>query len=133
MYKSININEFDDYMLDIFLKYGDEVIKTAMECTNRLAPKIKPELKGYSSKGGHLYRTGGYQRGWGLKNVKKKDLYQVKTYNRSKPTLAHLLEFGHRGPVPTRDGAKAYPHIRKTELKYLGILMENLESEIKKI
>lgn len=127
MYKSVKAEDVEKYMLDMFLKYGEEVVKISEKCTDKLAPKIKPEIKGYSRKGGQLYKTGVYKSGWGSKVVKRQGIYQVKTYNRKKPTLVHLLEFGHR------PNSRAFPHVRKTELKYLGLLMENLEREIGKI
>lgn len=127
MSKNITIDQFQDYMLELFVKYGEEVGEVVVKCTNDLSNKVKPEIQGYSRQGSQLYRTGAYKRGWGVKTIKKPNIYQVKTYNRKKPTLVHLLEFGHRV------NAKAYPHVQKTELKYLGLLQEKLESEIEKI
>lgn len=127
MYKSVNIDDVEKYMLEMFVKYGEEVVDISKKCTDKLAPRIKPEIKGYSQKGGQLYKTGVYKTGWGVKTVKKKGIYQIKTYNRKKPTLVHLLEFGHR------PNARSFPHVRKTELKYLGLLMDDMEREINKI
>lgn len=126
MYKSVNAEEVSNYMLEAFVKYGKEVEKTVEKCTDKLSKNVKPELKGYSRKNGQLYRTGAYQRGWGVKVIKKPNIYQIKTYNRKKPTLVHLLEFGHNGPIK----AKPYPHIQRTELKYLGLLLEALKKEL---
>lgn len=132
MSKNITVNEFQKYMLELFVKYGEDVDKVVVKCTNELSNKVKPELQGYSRHGSQLYRTGAYKRGWGIKTIKKPNIYQVKTYNRKKPTLVHLLEFGHR-IAGTNRRARAFPHVQKTELKYLGLLQEKLESEIEKI
>lgn len=132
MSKNITIDQFQDYMLELFVKYGEEVGEVVVKCTNNLSNKVKPEIQGYSRQGSQLYKTGAYRRGWGVKTIKKPNIYQVKTYNRKKPTLVHLLEFGHRiGNSNFR--ARAFPHVQKTELKYLGLLQEKLESEIEKI
>lgn len=125
---NIKPEEFQKQMSELLAQYEgqvDEVVKTA---TKSLSTKIKPELKGYSKKGGHLYRTGVYRSGWAQRVINKKDAYQIKTYNAKKPTLVHLLEFGHKGIIH----AKAYPHVRQTELKYLALLMEELEKGVNK-
>lgn len=119
--KPENIQSYIISLIDKYEKDVEDVVKTS---TRELAQKVKPELKGYSIKDKQLYRTGAYQSGWAYRTISKKDQYQIKTYNKKKPTLVHLLEFGHNQPMVK---AKAYPHVRKTELKYLQLLMEKLE------
>lgn len=116
-----------NYIISLIGKYEKQVEEVVKDSTKRLAKGIKPELRGYSRKGGHLYRTGKYQAGWAYKTISRKDQYQIKTYNRNKPTIVHLLEFGHKAPMVK---AKAYPHVRQTELKYLRLLMEELEKGV---
>lgn len=134
--ETIKPEQIHAYMLKMFIEFGEEVNKVAEKSTKKLAPKIKPELASYSKphqKGvyvrGSLYRSGIYRTGWKLRAVKKTNIYQIKTYNAKKGGLVHLLEFGHKGRIE----AKAYPHVRKTELKYLKLLMQDLEGEFKKI
>lgn len=115
------------YIISLIDKYEKQVGEVVKEKTRSLAKDIKPELKGYSRKGGQLYRTGKYQSGWSARTINRKDQFQIKTYNRNKPSLVHLLEFGHNPPMVK---ARAYPHVRQTELKYLQKLMEEIERGI---
>lgn len=117
------------YIWSLIDKYEMQVEDVVKESTQKLSKKIKPEIQGYSKKGDQLYRTGKYQRGWAYRTINRKDQYQIKTYNKAKPTLVHLLEFGHN---PPKVKARAYPHVRKTELKYLQLLMEELEKGVNK-
>lgn len=127
--RDIQPEDFSRVIVDMISEYEDDVRELVKEKTKALSKDIKPELKGYSRKGGQLYRTGAYQRGWSYRTIDKKDQFQIKTYNRAKPTIVHLLEFGHRPPMVK---ARPYPHVRQTELKYLQKLMEELERGVNK-
>lgn len=114
----------------MLMKYQDKVENLVVKETNDISKKVKPELKAASTSHakntyvkGSLYRTGVYQTGWRYRTVTGNHRYQVKTYNARKPSIVHLLEFGHGGPVKS----PAYPHVRKIELKHLEELLERLE------
>lgn len=126
---NIKPEDVQKYIVSLIDKYELHVEDVVKESTQKLAKRVKPELKGYSKKGGQLYRTGAYQRGWAYRTLNRKDQYQIKTYNKAKPSIVHLLEFGHNPPMVK---AKAYPHVRQTELKYLELLMEELEKGVTK-
>lgn len=117
------------YIISLIDKYEKQVGDVVKTSTKDLATKIKPELKGYSKKGGQLYRTGQYRSGWARRTIDRKDQFQIKTYNKNKPTIVHLLEFGHNAPMVK---ARAYPHVRQTELKYLEKLLEEIEKGVTK-
>ena len=127
--RNISPEDFSRCIVDMISEYEGDVRDLVKEKTKALSKDIKPELKGYSRKGGQLYRTGAYQSGWAYRTINRKDQFQIKTYNRKKPSLVHLLEFGHRPPMVR---ARAYPHVRKTELKYLKMLLEELEKGVNK-
>lgn len=124
---TIKPEQFEDYIISLLGKYENDVIeKKVGEAVNNYGKDAKREVKSYSKPNIQLYRTGDYQRGWGISHKRKKGLKQVKVYNKKKPTLVHLLEFGHGGPFP----AKAYPHVSPTELKYMKLLYEELRREL---
>ena len=141
MPKSVKPEDVSDYIISLLDKYKLDVQDVVKTATQKRAKEIKPELQSYSQRGeririggymmntGRLFRTGSYRSGWAYKTVNKKDGFQIKVYNKKNPSLVHLLEFGHKGPIH----AKAYPHVRKTELKYLGLLKDDLERGIEKI
>lgn len=126
---NIKPDDVQKYIISLIDKYEKDVEDVVKTSTKELAQKVKPELKGYSIKGKQLYRTGVYQSGWAYRTISKKDQYQIKTYNKKKPTIVHLLEFGHNPPKVKAD---PYPHVIKTELKYLQLLMEELEKGVTK-
>lgn len=124
---NIKPEDFGNYIESLLGKYQAEVIdKKSKEIVDRLGKEAKPEIKSYSVKNVQLWRTGEYQKGWVLRSTRKQGIAQVKLYNKAKPTLVHLLEFGHGGPMP----ARAYPHVSKTELKYMRLLYEELRREL---
>ena len=124
MYESIEPSEVEAHLKELLRIYGKHVDDVVKKETKTLAKRIKPELKGFSRKGDQLYRTGAYQRGWARKTINKKNQFQIVTYNKAKPSLVHLLEFGHRPPMTK---ARPYPHVIQTELKYLQLLTEAIE------
>ena len=138
MYKSITPEELQDYIISLIDKYQLDVENVVKVATQNRAEDIKPELQSYSHRGeniriggyvmntGRLFRTGSYRSGWAYRTVNKKDRFQIKVYNKDNKSLVHLLEFGHGGPIH----AKAYPHVRRTELKYLQLLKDDLEKGI---
>lgn len=117
---TIEPEELPKYIKMSLEEYNGQVNRVIVESTKELSKKVKPELKGYSRRGGQLYRTGVYRSGWARRTINKKGIFQIMTYNKKKPTLVHLLEFGHRPPMVS---ARPYPHVAKTELKYLEILL----------
>lgn len=128
---NVKPEDIQAYIISLIGKYEKQVEDVVKDSTKKLSKKIKPELKGYSKKKQQLYKTGVYQRGWSFRTISRKDQYQIKTYNKNKPTIVHLLEFGHR-IAGTNRMSKEFPHVRKTELKYLRLLMEELEKGVNK-
>lgn len=114
----------------MLMKYQDKVENLVVKETQAVVKKVKPELKAASTSHtkntyvkGSLYRSGVYQTGWRYRTVTGEHRFQIKTYNAKKPSIVHLLEFGHGGPVKS----PAYPHVRAIELKHLQELQDRLE------
>lgn len=65
------------------------------------AKELKADVQMYSPRD-----TGEYAKGWKLRKAKKSDHYfSFILYNKDKPKLVHLLEFGHIA----RDGSRVPP------------------------
>ena len=83
---TIEPEEVPKYIKMSLEEYNGQVNRVIVESTKELSKKVKPELKGYSKKGGQLYRTGQYKSGWAKRTINKKGICQIMTYNNKMPT-----------------------------------------------
>lgn len=93
----------------ILESYSAEMKELTFSCAKKAALETKRMLINTSPK-----KTGDYSRGWAIK--KGKDSYTI--YNKTKPGLTQLLEFGHvtrNGTGRTYDPTPAHPHIKDAE------------------
>lgn len=127
---TIKPEQFEDYVISLLGKYDSEVVqKTVDEKVNNIGKEAKIVVKGYSKPNDQLYITGDYQRGWGISHKRIKGIKQVKVYNKKKPSLVHLLEFGHH-IAGTNNYTRKFPHVSPTELAYMKKLYEELRREL---
>jgi len=129
---TITPEQFYDFLSQQIDKYGGDVANVIVTQTNKLAEPTKQEVQSYSVKDKQLYRTGDYKGGWRISTINKKNkgVYRKRIHQSSsggKPTLVHLLEFGHEAPMVK---AEAYPHVQPTEAKYCEKLFENIKKGI---
>ena len=102
-------------------EYTTEVAEGIKRASKEVADEAVKELRATSPK-----NTGEYAKGWTKKKVD--DGYIV--HNKSKPGLAHLLEFGHakrggKGRVAAR------PHIAPVEEKAIKKFEDEVERVIR--
>lgn len=101
---------------DVVEEYGEEVRKETARTMAKMAPEIVNEVKAKSPVGNDSEH---YAEGWTLRQeTDKLGTTKVTVYNATKPTLTHLLEFGHRG-YPLKNGGrtrdvKGIGHIKPT-------------------
>ncbi len=118
--KPEQLEETFSMILDDFKK---EVDKDSEKAVRKVGKETAEELKTTSPKRGGDGRH--YADGW--KSRVEKDGYGgtvSRVYNTTKPSLTHLLEFGHGGPAP----APAHEHIAPAYRKGVA----QLEKELKK-
>ena len=127
----ITPNDFSKLIIENIDKYSNDVLEVVKTKTDEETKKAKKELASYSQPkpGGHLLKTGVYKKGWGVSTLTKGGVYKRKVYNKKKPTLVHLLEFGHGGKFK----ANAYPHVAPTEIKYSKILYDKIKKGIESL
>lgn len=90
-------------------QYSQEVADEIKEEVKQVAEECVREIKAKSPT-----RTGKYKRGWRYKIVfENREDIRIRVYNSAKPSLTHLLEFGHA----TRSGGRVEgrPHIYPAE------------------
>ena len=134
---SITPNDFSKLIIDNIDKYSKDVLNVVKTETDFEINEAKKEVVAYSQpKPGHLLKSGDYKKGWGVSTLRKGGVYKRKLYNKKKPTLVHLLEYGHSGPVGVPKGetrSPAYPHVSKTEIKHSLILYEKIKRGIESL
>ncbi|NLA83037.1 MAG: hypothetical protein GX854_00615, partial [Clostridiales bacterium] len=91
------------------------------------AKNIKEEIQKSSA---WKDRTGEYRKGWTIKKENRKGEIVRIIYNKDKPGLIHLLEFGH----VKRGGGRVAgrPHVQPAYEKYVPQMEQNIEDIIKK-
>ena len=94
-------------------RYTEEVAQEIEEAADRRAKEAVKTLKETSprSKLNHPH----YADGWTVRKQKSGGRLEVTIYNRKKPHLTHLLEYGHLKRGGTR--VKGIPHIEPVQEK----------------
>jgi hypothetical protein len=89
----------------IMRKYADEIGESVDDVTNEMAFGVSQEISETSPR-----RDGGYAGAWTYEEADEANGHVARVYNQNKPSLTHLLEYGHakrggKGRVP------GIPHI----------------------
>lgn len=100
-------NEIEVEIMKILTDYTEEIAQEVEAAANKRAKEAVKTLKATSprSKIDHPH----YADGWAIKKQKSGGKLEVTIYNRPKPYLTHLLEFGYLKKGGTR--VKSRPHI----------------------
>lgn len=97
--KKIASNRLADTINDILEEYGQTATEAIEKSAKEVAKDVVKELKqGGSYKGGRQFNAG-----WTTTSQKSRLGTTTVVYNKAKPGLAHLLEFGH----VLRDGGRS--------------------------
>ncbi len=125
MAKTVTSEDFGDELAEILSDYTKEVateIDAELDATAKL---IAEEARAAAPK-----KTGKYAKGFAVKKVKKDGESKRVVYNKTKPHLVHLLEFGHakRGGVGRVEGV---PHFKPAYEKHVNGLSSRIKNIIK--
>ena len=129
MYSKTHIDYLTEMFNGIFEEYVEDVTEAADSVCNEVAKYARDRLVQTSP------RTEGtgkhYAYGWTSGNKKDRTGRTFRVWNRLKPGLTHLLEFGHA----TRDGGytRAFPHIALVEAECAQITGDKVAMEVGKI
>jgi len=124
MARAVSVDELAFAITEEIKQYTDEVQKGIKKEVKSAATKVKKEMKAKSPKD-----TGDYADGWSRRTSTKGGQIEITIYNKNKPQIAHLLEFGHAKAGGGRvDEVK---HMRPAYDKYVPIMNKNIEKIIK--
>ena len=106
MSRVVGIGDLSGAVREILEEYGQAAEQAIREAAPAAAKKARSSLKGASPVG---YGSRHYAQGWAVQSQNARDGVRVVVYNKTKPGLTHLLEYGHalRGGGRSR----AVPHI----------------------
>ena len=106
--------------------YTDNVSAGIEKEVQDTANKVRDEIKAKSP-----VDTGVYKKGWSRKKTGRGQEAEHIIYNKGKPSIAHLLEFGHAkvGGVGRVDSK---PHIRPAYDKLVPEMEKRIEAIIKR-
>lgn len=124
MSKVVNTDELAVELSRAVKDYTDDVQEAVDKEVRSTATKVKREIKQDSPRD-----SGEYADGWSRKTSRKGGNTTVTIYNKEKPSLTHLLEFGH---AKVNGGRVAgMPHIQPAYDKFVPIMEKNIEQIIK--
>lgn len=113
-----------------------EIVLAVKEYTEDVTEAIEKELDSTSKivlsdiQAGSPVKTGRYRKGWKRKKESEGGTIKYIIYNKDRPFLAHLLEFGHAKVNGGRVSGK--PHIRPSYDAHVPAMQERIEKIIQK-
>lgn len=123
----INPEELGLEIANAIADYTEDVVVAIEEEIDDTAEKVKEEIQ---SSAAWKDISGKYRKGWAIKKENRKGETVRIIYNKNKPGLVHLLEFGHAKRGGGRVAAR--PHLQPAYDKYVPQMEKNIESIIKK-
>jgi hypothetical protein len=128
MSKSIKPEELQKKIRDYLNYYVEDIEDGVKETTEKISKEAVKKLKKESPRRKNI-RKNPYWKGWTKrKETKNKRRYINKIYNKTNPSLTHILENGHS----TKNGGhtKAQPHIKPIEEKYNKLYEKEIKETI---
>lgn len=123
--KTVSVDDLAKEIALAVQQYTEDVSKAIEKEVISTATKVKKEIKDKSPRD-----TGEYANGWARKTTRKNGQTTVTIYNKDKPQLTHLLEFGHAKKGGGRVSAR--PHIRPVHDRLIPQMEKEIEEIIKR-
>ena len=129
MYKmaAISPGAFAEEIEKILEEYGGEAVEALNESIEETAKESQKQIRKFNQ-GRTTWEE--YPKGWTIEVTKERLETSATVYNKSKPGLTHLLEFGHA----LRNGGRssAFPHIADVNDFAQKDVLERLERKLSK-
>ena len=124
----IGVEDFREAINDILKEYGDEAKEAVEQACRDTARQTAKELQSAGTfQGGKEYR-----KGWTSKVELTRTGATAIVYNKAKPGLSHLLEFGHAiaGGGRTKPRTEAFNFIAPVDDKVGDVLFDNIDKRL---
>ena len=125
---NVSVDDLADAITQEVKKYTDDVSEAIEEEVNETSKKVRKEIKDKSPE-----RSGEYKLGWRRKKSTSGGRIEITIHNNKKPTLVHLLEFGHAkiggGRVPAQPSGDG--HMRPAYDKEVPKMEKRIERIIR--
>lgn len=123
-----SITDINDILSEYSIDIQEQIEATAKSLANQAVEELK------AVKGTYNIKTGKYNKGWKVKEVKGRGYINCTIHNATNWQLTHLLENGHRligrnGQIKGR--TKSFVHIKPVEEKYVNEYIKDVEQIIK--
>ena len=124
---AISSDAFAEEIEKILEEYGDEAVEALNESIEEAAKESQKQIRKFNQ-GRTTWEE--YPKGWTIEVAKERLETSATVYNKSKPGLTHLLEFGHA----LRNGGRssAFPHIADVNDFAQKDVLERLERKLSK-
>ncbi len=120
----IKVGQLNNALNAILREYGDKAIWAIQDAATKAGKEAAKTLRETSPK-----KDGKYAKGWTTKTENERMRTVTIVYNKSKPSLTHLLEFGHANDNGGR--TPAHPHIApandEAQKRFIELVEEALE------
>ncbi|KXS45597.1 MAG: phage-like protein [Candidatus Frackibacter sp. T328-2] len=120
MSKTVDVDDLAQAITEEVKKYTDDVSEAIENEVNETSKDVRKYTKDHSPE-----NDGEYKMGWRRRKSIAGGRIEITVYNRKKPSLVHLLEFGHAKVGGGR--VRAYPHLRPGYNKFVPTMEKRIE------
>lgn len=124
MAKAVTIEQLAAEITQAIADYTDDVVQAIEVEVEATAKAVREDIKDNSPR-----RTREYQKGWTRRKDSRPGVVSHTVYNKNKPSLTHLLEYGHAKRGGGRVEGK--PHIEPACDKHIPAMERRIEQIIK--
>lgn len=133
MSKVYQIDELSAAVVEALMEYNRAAVNGTKEEVKKAAQRCAKDIRASSQAAFDTHNAGGksYSKGWTYKKTfENSDDIRYEVFNNTKPSLTHLLEYGHRKWLwgrPTDDKVKGRSHIRPVSEMVADALVTNIK------
>jgi len=122
--KTVTVDALAVELTQIVASYTEDVARAIEKEVEDAAKAVQAEIKANSP-----VKTGVYKKGWSRREKSRPGVVRYTVHNRNKPSLTHLLEYGHAKVNGGR--VEGRPHIEPAYDKHVPAMERRIRQIIK--